>query len=56
VVGGGQKKLKSTIEGRFENFKILDWRVPRNAVFQKSAVGKFTFSLAGVRNFMDFLV
>jgi ABC-type polysaccharide/polyol phosphate transport system ATPase subunit len=43
-------------KGRFENFEILDWTVPRNAVFQKSAVGKFTFSLAGVRNFMDFLV
>jgi hypothetical protein len=43
-------------EGRFENFEVLDWMVPRNAVFQKSAVCKFTFSLAGVRNFMDFLV
>jgi hypothetical protein len=34
--------------GRFENYEILDWMVPRNAFFQKSAVGKFTFSLAGV--------
>ena len=42
--------------GRFENFEILDWRVLRNAVFQKSAVGKFTFSLAGVRNLIGFLV
>jgi len=41
---------------RFENFEIFDWTVPRNAVFQKSAVGNFTFALAGVRNFMDFLV
>ena len=47
---------RQTYLGRFENFEILDWMVPRNVVFQKSAVGKFTFSLAGVRNFMDFLV
>jgi hypothetical protein len=31
-----------SVKGRFENFEILDWMVPRNAVFQKSAVGKFT--------------
>jgi hypothetical protein len=47
--------LEKKSVGRFENFVILDLPVPRNAVFQKSAVGKFTFSLAGVRNF-DFLV
>jgi hypothetical protein len=41
-------KPKAIFLGRFENFEILDWMVPRNAVFQKAPVSKFTFSLAGV--------
>jgi hypothetical protein len=42
------KKIHTSILGRFENFGILDWTVPRRAVFQKTRAVKFTFSSAVV--------